>query len=202
MNRMMRHGAALLLLVPAACDPSPAPTVADRPGAVDTPTPAPRAALRTGPLRTSPSKTGPAAVSGDKSIMRPAIQAEAPPAPAAPLAPTMVTIPFVYDGTGLDDAARAGLDRLVHDPATAAAQAIVVRGHSDAVGSDAANLHVSLERATAVRDYLVAAGVAAPITLIALGERRPLRPSATPDGADDPAGRAANRRVEITLTPR
>lgn len=180
MNRMIRLYAALPLLFSAACDRTN--TAADP---VE--------------IGNAPDVAPPSPVASEKSIMRPAIAAEADPVPVAPAAPTLVTIPFAYDGAKLDDAARGTLDRLARDPATAAVKAIVVRGHTDASGSDRANLHVSLERATVVRDYLVEAQVKAPITVIAMGERRPLRPGATMDGADDPAGRAANRRVEITL---
>jgi OOP family OmpA-OmpF porin len=35
--------------------------------------------------------------------------------------------------------------------------------------------------------------------VIALGETRPIAPNAKPDGSDDSAGRARNRRVEIEL---
>jgi OOP family OmpA-OmpF porin len=171
MTRPIRRCAPLLMLLAAACDRSSPPAAPPRP---------------------TPSAS-------EKSIMRPAIQAEAEPVSPKPALPKTVTIPFAYDGATLDEPARALLDALAHDPATGAAQAIVIRGHTDASGSDRANLHVSLERATAVRDYLVAAGVKASMTLIPIGERRPLRPSATLDGADDPEGRAANRRVEITL---
>lgn len=173
MNRILHGAAPLLALGAVACDrPNPSP---------------------------SPSKPQAAPAIAAKSIMRPAIQAEAAPVPAAPAAQTMVTIAFAYDGDALDDAARARLDRLAQAPTTATATSIVIRGHTDASGSDRANLRISMARAIAVRDYLAAAKVHVPMTLVALGERRPVLPGATPDGADDPAGRAANRRVEITL---
>lgn len=176
MNSLIRTGAALLAMLPVACDRAP---------------PQASSAER----RRRPDAEP---VAGDKSIMRPAIRAEATPVLATPVVPAMVTIAFAYDSTDLDSVARRSLDALAHDPATAAAREVVVRGHSDAAGSDRANLRVSLDRATVVRDYLVAAGLRVPIRLVGLGERRPLRPSATPDGADDPVGRASNRRVEIT----
>ena len=172
MNRKMRGAAPLLSLCAVACD-------------------------RPSPSARSTAPTAPSAAA--KSIMRPAIQAKTAPVPAAPAVPEKVTILFAYDGAVLDDAARVQLDRLAREPATASAAALVIRGHTDAAGSDRANLRISMARATAVRKYLAAAHVSVPMTLIALGERRPVRPSATLDGADDSAGRAANRRVEITL---
>lgn len=172
MNRMMHGAAPLLALCAVACG-------------------------RPSPFVQSTSPSAPSAAV--KSIMRPPIQAKTEPVPAAPAAPKQVTILFAYDGAVLDDAARVQLDRLAREPATARSAALVIRGHTDAAGSDRANLRISMARATAVRKHLAAAHVSVPMTLIALGERRPVRPGATLDGADDPAGRAANRRVEITL---
>jgi OOP family OmpA-OmpF porin len=39
------------------------------------------------------------------------------------------------------------------------------------------------------------------MTVIGLGEDRPVAPNAHLDGSDDPEGRARNRRVEIEVTP-
>ncbi|HXH28977.1 MAG TPA: OmpA family protein, partial [Candidatus Polarisedimenticolia bacterium] len=69
---------------------------------------------------------------------------------------------------------------------------VVVRGHTDATGDPDWNQELSVKRAQAVRDYLVASGIA-PDQLVVEGR-----------GAADPvasnateAGRARNRRVEI-----
>jgi outer membrane protein OmpA-like peptidoglycan-associated protein len=72
-----------------------------------------------------------------------------------------------------------------------------VIGHTDSTGSDALNLQLSRDRATAVRDYLVTRGVAAN-RIVAEG-RGPREPVAT---NDTDAGRASNRRVEIFLGDR
>lgn len=67
-------------------------------------------------------------------------------------------------------------------------------GHTDSQGSDAVNNPLSRERAEAVRDYLVAQGVAAPrIEVEGKGEHQPIADNATAEG------RAKNRRVEIFL---
>jgi outer membrane protein OmpA-like peptidoglycan-associated protein len=78
--------------------------------------------------------------------------------------------------------------------------AITVEGHTDAKGSDDYNQKLSERRARAVRDWLVAhrhlgAGTAA----VGYGESKPVAPNAAPDGSDDPAGRARNRRVEVVV---
>lgn len=139
-----------------------------------------------------------------QSIMQPEVIAENPPEPTSTATPTpepprIVMIAFA-SGAALDADARAALDRLVADlPATTG---LILRGHSDSVGSDAANLRESRLRAKAVRDHLVSRGIdAARIEVVALGERRPVAPNAKLDGSDDPVGRARNRRVEIELVP-
>ena len=51
-----------------------------------------------------------------------------------------------------------------------------------------------------MRDYLVEKGVAKDrITLIAIGEGRPVAPNVREDGSDDPEGQAKNRRVDVTV---
>ena len=70
-----------------------------------------------------------------------------------------------------------------------------VEGHTDSTGSAAKNEELSLRRAIAVRDYLIAKGVAASATDVAgLGASTPIADNATADG------RARNRRVEIVVS--
>ena len=53
-----------------------------------------------------------------------------------------------------------------------------------------------------MRDYLESKDVAPDrISVIALGETRPIAPNANEDGSDNPEGRARNRRVEIEVQP-
>ena len=142
----------------------------------------------------------------EQSIVRPEVIAETEPAPVAaaggsPAPPPGATVAFA-SGSTLDDAARTVLDRLIADPALPPDARFVVRGHTDALGDDRANLLASRRRAEAVRDYLAAKGVApGRVEVVALGERRPVAPNATLDGADDPAGRARNRRADVTVLP-
>ena len=71
---------------------------------------------------------------------------------------------------------------------------VLVEGHTDSQGSDAINLPLSLNRAKAVRDYLVLRGVDADkIGAVGLGSTRPLLDNSTP------VNRADNRRVEIIV---
>ncbi|MCS6878258.1 MAG: OmpA family protein [Geminicoccaceae bacterium] len=71
-----------------------------------------------------------------------------------------------------------------------------VVGHTDAVGSEAYNEGLSLRRARAVVDALIARGVpASRLSAEGRGEREPRATNATE------AGRQLNRRVEIFVTP-
>ncbi|HWL47667.1 MAG TPA: OmpA family protein [Sphingomonadaceae bacterium] len=134
-----------------------------------------------------------------KSVIRPAVS-EAPEPP--PLETERLTISFADRGLTLSDDARARLDALADSRTMRAGGPIVLRGHSDSRGHDGDNLIASRKRAEAVRAYLESKGVPrARITIIALGEARPIAPNAHADGSDDPAGRARNRRVEIEVQP-
>ena len=69
---------------------------------------------------------------------------------------------------------------------------VTIVGHTDNTGTDAINQPLSVNRAAATRDYLVARGVATNrIAIDGRGPREPVADNATA------AGRAMNRRVEI-----
>ena len=77
---------------------------------------------------------------------------------------------------------------------------VSIGGHTDAKGDDAYNEGLSLRRARAVADRLQGPAGRS-LKAEGFGERRPVAPNVRPDGADDPAGRQKNRRVEIRITP-
>lgn len=66
---------------------------------------------------------------------------------------------FRFDSAALNSEAKDRLQRLATTLKEADAYGIAVVGHSDRIGTPRAKLHVSLERAVTVRDYLVAQGV-------------------------------------------
>jgi outer membrane protein OmpA-like peptidoglycan-associated protein len=71
---------------------------------------------------------------------------------------------------------------------------IRIAGHTDSQGADAYNQALSARRAASVGSYLVSSGTnAARIETVGLGETVPLSSNTTA------AGRAINRRVEITI---
>lgn len=76
------------------------------------------------------------------------------------------------------------------------ASKIVVEGHTDSVGAAAMNQALSVKRAEAVRNELVAQGVSSSrVSVEGFGPSRPVADN------DSPAGRANNRRVEIVVQP-
>jgi outer membrane protein OmpA-like peptidoglycan-associated protein len=77
---------------------------------------------------------------------------------------------------------------------------ISVEGHTDSIGTEAANQILSERRADAVAAALEAQGVSSQrITAKGFGKKFPVAPNKDPDGADNPAGRAKNRRVEVVI---
>lgn len=71
-----------------------------------------------------------------------------------------------------------------------------VRGHTDSVGNDEANMRLSKARAEAVRDHLIAGGIdAGRLTANGYGETEHIAPN------DTPAGREQNRRVTLRIAP-
>jgi OOP family OmpA-OmpF porin len=74
---------------------------------------------------------------------------------------------------------------------------IEVVGHTDDVGDDDYNQDLSEQRAAAVSQYLIEAGVdASKMVAIGAGERMPITTNKTPEG------RAENRRVEVLVLGR
>ncbi|MDR3706551.1 MAG: OmpA family protein [Paludibacteraceae bacterium] len=71
---------------------------------------------------------------------------------------------------------------------------IEIAGHTDNVGSDAANMKLSDDRANAVRTYLISKGISASrVTAKGYGKTKPIATNDTDEG------RQINRRVEFTI---
>ncbi|HXT20353.1 MAG TPA: OmpA family protein [Thermoanaerobaculia bacterium] len=106
---------------------------------------------------------------------------------------------FAFDEATLSAQAEATLAAL--GPQLAKEKgAVTVEGHTDAKGGDDYNQKLSERRARAVRDWLAAhEHLATGTPAVGYGESHPVAPNAKPDGSDDPAGRAKNRRVEVVI---
>jgi outer membrane protein OmpA-like peptidoglycan-associated protein len=78
-------------------------------------------------------------------------------------------------------------------------KSVEVRGHTDSKGGPAYNLDLSQRRANNIARLLESVypnltGLTRPV---GKGMTEPVAPNTNPDGSDNPAGRAANRRVDI-----
>lgn len=105
------------------------------------------------------------------------------------------TVNFDFNSANLTTLAKSNLDKLVtvlkNNPDTN----INIYGHTDSIGSDAANLRISAQRAAAVKNYFVANGISASRMFTeGLGKSSPIASN------DTDAGRAKNRRVEFAIT--
>ncbi|MBI4206438.1 MAG: OmpA family protein [Betaproteobacteria bacterium] len=76
-----------------------------------------------------------------------------------------------------------------------------IEGHTDSKGSDGYNQKLSERRANSVRDWLVKNEGLKNVrfSTTGFGAKKPAVSNTKPDGADDPAGRQKNRRVEIVI---
>jgi general secretion pathway protein A len=103
-------------------------------------------------------------------------------------------IPFGYNDGEPKEKAFDTLDRLAAVMAENLDMEIVVKGHTDTIGSPLYNKNLSELRANSVKEYLVAKGISPlRIRTIGMGEEDPIKPNATL------ADRDVNRRAEIEV---
>lgn len=108
--------------------------------------------------------------------------------------PSEVT--FGVDSANIDAGFRNTLDQVASTLTQYEKTYVDVMGHTDSTGSDTYNQTLSERRASAVADYLSIRGVqSARLATRGYGESQPKASNL------DPAGRSANRRVEIHLVP-
>jgi len=108
---------------------------------------------------------------------------------------TIYTLPgtaFASGSARLTASAQASLQRMAK--AVGKQKSVRVEAHTDSQGADAANLALSQQRADAVRQVLLAAGVpSGRVKAVGKGESDPLTDNGTAEG------RARNRRVEMIV---
>ena len=106
---------------------------------------------------------------------------------------------FDFGKSDIRPEAAATLKKLAEVLTSAKVPAAHIYGHTDSIGDDASNQTLSEERATAVVNELKKDGVTATLDSQGFGESKPVAPNTNSDGSDNPAGRQANRRVEIFI---
>jgi outer membrane protein OmpA-like peptidoglycan-associated protein len=121
----------------------------------------------------------------------PAIPVEAPPAEP-------MIVYFDFDRDAIKDEYVAVLDKQAGRLRDEATLCVSIEGHADEKGTDPYNDALSMRRARAVLNFLTERNAPAErMRLTAFGKREPAAPNRTPEGLDDPKGRALNRRVRI-----
>ena len=97
----------------------------------------------------------------------------------------------------LDPAAQNDVNQLGNILVTYEKTTVLISGHTDSSGSESLNQTLSVNRAGAVRNILLASGVTDNrITVVGFGESQPIADNSTA------YGRQVNRRVEIKLSPK
>jgi outer membrane protein OmpA-like peptidoglycan-associated protein len=136
----------------------------------------------------------------DREVMETTqVTAAPPPAPAPPPPPVQQKI--VLRGVNFDfnkSTIRADAASTLKEAAAILKQnadvKVSVEGHTDAIGSEAYNMKLSLRRAAAVKAFLVREGVAeSRLSVRGFGKSQPVASNDTEDG------RAQNRRVELKI---
>lgn len=133
---------------------------------------------------------------GAVAAAEPAPAAEAPaPTPVSETITLSAAALFDHDRDVIKGEAKPQLDEFASRvKSLSQVDSVDVVGHTDSSGTDAYNQNLSERRAASVKDYLVGQGVdAGVINTSGMGESQPVADNSTK------AGRAENRRVEITL---
>ena len=104
-------------------------------------------------------------------------------------------ITFASGSAQIDAPSQQVLDVVAQSILAGPVAAVEIGGHTDSEGTEINNQRLSLQRAEAVRTYLITKGVAAPrLVAKGFGSTVPIADNATPEG------RAQNRRIEFVVT--
>ena len=195
-NLCWRTNAWTPSMATAECDPDLVPKPAPKP----VPKPAPKPEAKPAPAKPVP-------------VTKP----EAKPAPVQPLAPRAAVAPkvcdtsvtltadesFAFGKAVLSSAAKARLDKdiIARLAGCARVDAISIEGHSDRLGSQQGNQTLSMQRAEAVKAYLL--GTSAPAKVVSASGKGATAPvKACPDSGGRKqliACLAPNRRVVVNI---
>lgn len=113
---------------------------------------------------------------------------------------TLQNVLYEFGKATLTENSKLVLDNLYNILVENPSFIIELSAHTDAIGTDAANLKLSQARAESCVKYLIGKGIAKDrMVAKGYGESRPKVPNTTDEGKDDPAGRAINRRTEFKI---
>ena len=109
-------------------------------------------------------------------------------------------IQYAYDDAAILPSSAAELEKLIGFMQDNPALDVEIHAHTDSKGDAAYNLNLSQKRAESVVNYLVNNGVSRErLAAKGFGLTAPIAPNKLANGADNPAGRALNRRTEFKI---
>ena len=109
---------------------------------------------------------------------------------------------FEFDRADLSASAADRIREVAAQIVAKATGPTTIVGFTDAKGPAPYNTDLSLRRATAVQAALQPLAPGVSFQVSGKGAADPVAPNTNPDGSDNPAGRALNRRVTITFARR
>jgi OOP family OmpA-OmpF porin len=124
------------------------------------------------------------------------------PKPTAPKEEVMILrgIHFDFDKYNIKPEWAVVLDEGVQTLTKRPNIKVIIEGHTDSMGTVPYNQKLSERRAHAVYNYFNKKGISADrMKTIGYGELKPKASNTTPNGRDNPEGRAMNRRVELKV---
>jgi outer membrane protein OmpA-like peptidoglycan-associated protein len=104
---------------------------------------------------------------------------------------------FHFDKSNLTVRAHAILRSVAQSIKSRAVGTVAVTGYTDSIGTDQVNIPLSEARAASVVGALKTLTPGVSYNAAGKGSADPVAPNTKPDGSDNPAGRALNRRVTI-----
>jgi OmpA-OmpF porin, OOP family len=107
---------------------------------------------------------------------------------------------FHFDKSNLTPRASAILQSVAQSIKSRAVGPVAVTGYTDSIGTDQVNIPLSQARAASVVAALKPLTPGVSYNAAGKGPADPVAPNKKPDGSDNPAGRALNRRVTIVYS--
>jgi len=170
------------------------------------PAPAPRVAYTPPPPAPAPVVVAQAPAPAPAAVVVAPMPAPAPVAPERRRVSYSAESLFGFDKAAIGPDGKSALDRFAAELTGTSFDSITVEGHTDRIGSTAYNQKLSVDRAEAVKAYLVSAGRVDPgrVNAVGRGEGSPVTNAADCKGNTKTAALVSclqpDRRVEIEVT--